>query len=401
MSAQDPTPDTGNNPATRQRPIPDHIDYVFDHGTEGDVTANAEVKGNDFTQIIGDWQTDTNEVIEVYKVEMIPPKNADTATTDPGALQSFEALRLWDGSAYYPHVRFREFMMSMFGPNENLTTPALGTPVLSGQANPATNPIASAVPKFGPSTPVTPVLINNGDAITDSFRIRLHTWRFKGSDQELQNWFQSTYGQTQFQQNIRMSNPFTGRDKVYGRGNATSITANASGGARGQFTKLTGGPDQELPKVYPWVSWTTNAQATRANRPYQFTTANDRVSEPWQALEYDLTNERDAVWMDYLQVSQHANLQEGEIVIEERDHNPSVHLGDNDAHELPIFNPTDGAGRPNHDDGQLPVELEDRLGSKQVIWSDGGGFRVLDNGTSIPAGELLIGVQGHYLELTT
>lgn len=384
-----------SNPSAKQRPIPERIDFVYDHATEGDVPANGEVRARDFTEVIGDFETDTNEVVEVWKVELIPPTN------DDDSLQSVDSIRLWDGDSYYPNLRLREFQLGFFGPDFHLTSKPLGIPVLSGQVDPEQDPINSATPKFGPSTTVSPAVVNDGSAITSDFRVRLHTWKFKGSESEFSTYFQSQFGRTTFNQNIRMSNPFTSSSRQYNRGTPTRISQGAQGGALGQWTKLTGGIDQELPKVNPWATHATNNQATRANSPYQFTTANSRVGEQYQKLEFDLTDQRRAIFFETIEVNQVANMMEGSLVIEERDYDPTFQLGDNSAHELPILRPLDGTQRTAHDHDQLPRELSDVAGTKQVLWNDGGGFRVTDNGTSIDAEEILVGVQGKMLELTS
>lgn len=379
-------------PGTR-RPVPDTIDFVYDHGVEGDVATHDEVKASDFTEVIGEHRTETDEVMEVTRVEMIPPK------ADDGSLESFEYLRLWSGDSYYPKLRFREFMMGYKSGDYPLTTPSFGTAVLSGDANPDANVFQSAVPKFGTDTPVSPAVQNNDTAITDSFRIRLHVWRWDGTDSELQEWFNSAYGSTSYNQNISVSNPYKGTRRTYSRGGSVSITPGADGGAKGQFTQLTGGVDQSLPRVYPWATWTTNNQATKANRQYRFTTSNDRVDEDWKRLEFDYTDRKRAVLFDTIQVNTPDNLSEGAFVLDSRpDPQPGVQLTPNSAHQLPLTRPLDGS-EPGHDD--LPVEVADVAGEPQVIWDDGGGFRITDDGTSIPAEEVLIGVTGYQMVLTS
>lgn len=398
MSTRFNSPNGGGGPTNNQgtdRPIPDTIDFVYDYATEGDVTANAEVKGTDYTTIHGENETDSNEIMEVTRIEMIPPKD------DDGSLESFEALRLYDGSNFYDYLRYREFMLGFFGPDYGYSTPPLGVSVLSGQTNPNQNPIDTATPKFGTSTEVSPALVNDGNAITDSFRVRLHVWRWKGTDQEFQDYIQSTYGQTRFTQNIRMTNPFTGASRTYTRKDPVTIQKGADGGALGQFTKLTGGVDQELPKVFPWATWTENNNATRANKEYEFNRTNDRVDEAYKSLEFDFTDEKEAVFFDTVQVDDVTNLEKVIMHMDERDEDPEIMVPPNSAHELPFLRPLDGTVRKVHANGDLPVSLADRLDGRQVIWDDGGGLRAVDDGTSIGANNILIGVEGKRLELTS
>lgn len=379
----------GNNGTIR--PVVDTVDFVYDHGTEGDVDPYEEVKATDYTEIIGDHRTDTDEVLEVFKVELVPP-------TDNGQLQTAEAIRLHDGKTYYPNLRYREFMMGYKSDSFPLSTPKLGTPVLEGAVNPATNVFDTAVPKFGTDTPVQPVWVNDGTAVTDSFRLRLWTIRWNGTDSELQEYISQQYGTTTFQQNIGLSNPYKGSNGNYARDTPIRVQRSAKGGALGQFTKLAGGVDQELPKVYPWVTWSENNKATKPNKEYRFTTINDRVDEDWKRLEYDYTDRKEAALFTSLQVNQPANLQEGVMALDSRpDPQPRFQLTPNVAHQFPFLRPQDGSV-PDRDD--VPVELGQNY-EPQMVYDDGGGFRVVDNGTSIAAGDLLVGVTGRKLELTS
>lgn len=376
------------------RPIYDTIDYLYDHDVEGDLAANDNVKSpDDFTTIEGEQRTETNEVMEVFKVELIPPYN------DDGSLQQFDHLRLWDGSEAFPNIRFREFMLGFFGPDFTLSTPILGRPVLAGN-NPNADPIGTATPKFGTDTAVTPRLNNDGSAITASFRVRLHVWRWQGTDEEMQDFFNDVFGRTSFPQNIGMSNPFTGDSENFERGTPIQIRPGAKGGSKGQFTRLTGGVEQELPKVYPWATWANNNNATKANTEYEFTTVNDRVDEDWKRLEFDFTDGKEAVILQHIQVNQPNHLLKAVMHIDERDEQPEFILGPApSAHELPFLRPLDGTGRSAFAPGQLPVAMSGRLGNDQMIWNDGGGFRPVDDGTAIDAGNILVGVQGKRLTL--
>lgn len=381
------------------RPTVDTIDYVYDQSTEGNVVAHDTIRGSDYTDIVGDDETESDEILEVFRVEMIPP-------TSGGELQSIDALRLWDGDNYYPHIRYREFMLAYQGPDMHLTTPDLGTPALAGATDPTTGDTISpaghifetSVPKYGPTTTVSPALINDGNAITDSFRVRLWVIRWDGTDEELTDYIEKTYGRTTFQQDIGMSNPYKGTGRQYTRANPVRIEPGAEGGAKGQFTKLAGGIDQELPKVFPWVTWSANNDPTQANKEYKFRTRNSKVVEDYQELEFDFTDRKNAAIFQYLQVNEPDHLHEGLLVLESRpDPQPNFQLSPNAAHQLPLLRPTDGYVSERDD---LPVDLSEDY-EVQVVWDDGGGFRVVDDGTPISADDVLVGVQGRRLELTS
>jgi len=381
--------------------VPDTIDFVYEVGTDGNIAPNQIVRGeDDYTLVDGDPQTDTNEVMEVFKVEIDP---AEDTTTTPNSLSTVDSIRLWNGDSYYDHVRFREFQSRLFGPTENNSTPMLGQPVLAGTNNPASDPIGTATPKYGPSETITPAIINDGTAISEgTFTIRFHVYRWKGSNAEFVDFFNDVYGRTSFQQNISFSNPYTGESQTYTRSDPANIAEGTSESTLGAFTKLAGGVNQSLPKVYPWVTHAENGNDTRPNREYEFTTRNGNVANQYERLEFDYTDRENAVLFEHIAVQQNSDLDSGTFVVEERDEDPDVNLGSGVRHELPLLrDPDDTSTVEEFDAGQVPVSVADRFNSKQAIWSDGGGFRVMDDGTSIPAGDILIGVHGRKLELTT
>lgn len=383
-----------------KRAIPDVIDFEV-QANASNIAPNETVRGNDFDAVDGDPTTDTNEVMEVVKFEVLPPVDPDPAGdgSAPAAMQSWDALRLWDGDSYYPHVRFKPWMLGWTGPDHHLSTPAFGEPVLSGDNNPGGDPIGTATPKFGPSKTVTPAIVNDDTAIDQDFRVRMYVWRFKGSEREFATYLSQSYGTTSFSQPISMSNPYTGASRGYSRAESTTLAAGTDNLA--SFPKLTGGNDQLQPKVFPWVMNTTNAMDTRPNTPYEFTTRNGRVRNDYERLEFDFTDQRRAAIFDRVAVQQQANLHEGSVVIEERDHDPRAVLSNDDTHQLPVPINADGTENGPADAGALPRKTSEVFGRRPVLWDDGGGFRVLDDGTAIPAGEINVGVFGRWLELTS
>lgn len=413
---QEQPPSARGPPDVDERPIYDAIDYVYDQATEGDVAANDTIRGDDFTNRVSEFDPDTatNEVLEVFKIEMIPPVQAT------GDLHTVDTIRLTGDGDATQHLRYREFMLGFRSPDFHLSTPPLGVPVLSGVVNPQADPFVTSTPKFGVGTDISPELNNDGTAIDDSFTIRLHTFRWRGTDQELTDLFEAMYGRTTFPQNISMSNPFTGSRREYNRANPVRIQPGADGGSLGQFTKLTGGIDQELPKVWPWVTWSDNNQATTPNQFEKFDLQLDNVDESWKELEFDFTDQKKAAVFNYMMVNSPDELQDAQMVIAERDRDPVIKLPATSRHQLPTVYPMQGPDPtvPTNDertaeDGALPASFgttldragreigTDLLGGKQVIWDDGGGFRIRDNGNAIAANDVIIGVQGRRLELTS
>lgn len=397
MSASQAPGSPGTNRAVR-----DTIDFIYNQGVEGNVGANAEVTEGDYTTVEGDNSTDSDEILEVTKIEYEPPVQAD------GSLHTIDHIRLFDGNNLYEDLRYRAFMMGYFGADFRFTTPQLANPVLSGQHNPEVGKFNTATPKYGPSTTITPELANDGTAIDDSFRIRLHVWRWKGSDSELEDFFRDAYGRTEFQQHVTLNNPFTGTRGEFTRGKPIQIKDTAGLDPKRQFTKLMGGVNQELPKARPWVTWADNNNRTTTNTPYKFEQAQNRVDVGWKELDFDLTDGKEARFFDYVMVNEPEHLQEGVLVMDERDEDPVFQLTANVAHELPVVQPLDARVQP-HDAVQLPQHLgpvpdperptRGILGHRQILFDDGGGFRVEDDGTALDAGDVRVGVQGLVLEL--
>jgi len=386
------------------------------------VSANQQLTGSNFDNIKGNQNLASNEIFEVERIEILPP------TDSSGSLQTFDYVRLQDGTNFYPHVYMRSFMMGWLGADFGIRTPKFGVPVLSNQVSPQQRPILTACPKFGPSESVNVSLKNDGTAITGSFTIRVSGWRFKGTDQELQNYFESAGNlSTVFQQDLSLSNPFKDEGNVY-TNTQVVIQKGADGGAMGQFTKLTGGNSQDFPKVYPWATWSENAKATDPNVEYSFSYDHSNVAEPYQSLYNNYKDSNNAAIFNYAMVKEDvANLKEFKINLTSRpsDEESQIDVPPNDQHQLPFIHRLDGTvpstpqvvvqtggpstvGSTSAVGSSMPLEAVDRvprrLGrmvqpSETVVWNDEGGVQVVDDGTSIPANNILIGVQGYRLEL--
>jgi len=408
------TPPSAGGPGVEVA-VPDYVDYIYDPVVDGNITADQRIRREqDWTTIRGEPTTRGDEVVEITRMEMVPPRNPDST------LQTFDALRLWnnDTGEPYPNIRYREFMLGLFGPDFHLSTPPLATPVLdpAGGLNPGHrfddgqgvgDPVGSATPKFGTSTFFGPQLNNDGTAISEPFTIRLHLWRWRGTDREFQDYISHLYGRTTFNQHIVMRNQQTGDQRTYTREKG-AVRLNT----KDQWTRLTGGVGQEFPQVTPWATWADNNEASRPNTEYVFDVATDGVDVGWKNLEFDLTAENRAVFFDFVQVNEVTNLLEGIQHLDSRDENPVVRLVPDASHQLPHMNPVDGSGlsrawaRFSQSDvaqanggRQVPVPTSEVFGKRQVVWSDTGGFRVLDDGTAIPADTILVGVQGKRLRL--
>lgn len=386
---------------------------TIDFNRTSNVSANNEIIGSDFDTIDGDPSLSSKEIFEVERIEMLAPQNAD------GSLQTFDRLRLHDGADYYPFVNYRSFMLGWRGVNNRITTPRLGQPVLENKVSPEQRPLLTACPKFGPEDRVDVSVQNDGSQIDDNFTVRVTGWRFKGTDEEMRRYFSraSNLSET-INQTISMSNPFDEEGNTYPNETIRILQA-AEGGAHGQFARLTGGVNQNLPKVWPWATWADNAVATTANRDYEFSFADDNVDNKYQSVFLNFADGDDAAVFDYLMVDDGvANLDEMKMELESRDEEdiPQFNVQDTDEHELPFVRRLDGTypsaeqyetsvagsiSRPVTKVDGVPTRISDSLQpAETVVWNDEGGIVAVDDGNSIPANGVLIGVQGNRLELT-
>ena len=383
----------------------------FEHTST--VSTDERVRGNDFDNVDGDFTLSSKEVFEVESIELLPPRNADDS------LQTFESIRLYDGENFYPYLRYREFMLGWSGATEEVSTPRLGQPVLENIADPADRPFLTACPKFGPEDQVSIALQNDSTAdITDDFTVRVTGWRFKGTGQELREYFNGASNlSSTIPTTVSMSNPFDGEGDTFGR-ETVNISPNADGGAHGQFAKLPGGVDQSLPEIYPWVTWADNESATRANTPYEFDFAQDNVLDKWQSLYWTFDEGEDAVMFDYVMANEDVtNLDQLSIELESRDSEdiPQFDVQPTDQHELPFVRFEDGSSpitsqtevpiggsinRPVTAVDGIPRRVSNVLQpAETMVWNDEGGIVIEDDGTSVPANEILIGIQGRRMEL--
>lgn len=379
------------------------------------VATNDTIIGSDFDTVEGDRVVASNEVFEVERIEVIsPPQNNN------GSVQPVEWIRLHDGDDYYPNVRLRWWMMGHQGPNYGVASPRLGQPVLENKVNPEARPILTACPKFGPDDQVNIALKNDGNQIDDNFAIRVHGWRFKGTSREMRNYFRraSNLSET-INQTISLSNPFSEDGNVYQQTSPVNISPDANGGAHSQFTRLTGGVDQNLPKVWPWATWADNSSATKTNTDYNFSFSSDQVDDKWQEVFFDFSNGQNAAVFNYVMAQENvANLSELRLSLESRpsDDIPVFNVEDNDQHELPVVrrladNDHSGAGQveqalPGSSSNQVSVvdRVPKRVSqalqqAEAVVWNDEGGVSIRDDGTQISSNGVRVGVYGNRLNL--
>jgi len=160
------------------------------------------------------------------------------------------------------------------------------------------------------------------------------------------------------------------------------------------FTKLPGGGDQAVPKIFPWFVWATNKQATTANTWYEFTYPKF-VTYPWQVLFWNLVNKEAAYLVKALSVWPHDNSKAARLYVEGRITNPEYVT--RPLPEKNWFMP------PMYRDTAVNADLK-RAGPRAlplpyIFHGVKGGIQIIHNGTSIPADGIMVAVWGTKFEL--
>jgi len=315
------------------------------------------------------YEVSPNEVLEVYRMEVIPPVDGDT-----GTVKKLREVTLLINGEEYPHVHPNSVMLPIEHPNNVGVAVDLGVPVLH-----------SAILRRQPyAIENTTVKLKEGDtlgvkavadeSITQDFAVRLIAARVKGAD-ELRRQAGASY----------MVSISLDRD-VYSKP-AVPIRPDT-------FDRLPGGKAQEKPAVYPWIIYARNAQATTANTWYSFNYPNF-VSYEWQKLHWNLVKELRAYLIRHLGVLPHTNSKAVRFYIEGRETNPEFIT--RPLPEENFFYPamTYDVGVNADLKRAGPVKVE----PPRLFHKVKGGVQVIDNGTSIPANGVEVHVYGALFEL--
>lgn len=350
-------------------------DFIYDHSVEGDLAVNDSWNPTPLTPAI-------DEIFEPFHVEIFPPTNID------GTLDTFREVNLRLHGENYNYLHAREFMLPPYTSNYPVEAISLGDPVLG--VNPFTHrrgnimadPVGSATPKVGPREKLGIFVQNDATAVDRDFIVRVHYYRFKGTDEELQR----ILGMKNVTQSIILENPYKNKSMVFTK---PTIPIDLI-----SFHKLSGGVKQDLPRIFPYYTWCSNKLATTPNRWYTFAFEEGKVDYDFQDMHWNL-DENDAVLIQYLMVQPATNLYQARINLESRggDVEQLVYYAlPNDRNQLPVPQPTDGT-EPKRN--FIPFKLP----RPQLIWNDKGGPEILDNGTAVVLGTAFLGLIGRRFEL--
>jgi hypothetical protein len=152
---------------------------------------------------------------------------------------------------------------------------------------------------------------------------------------------------------------------------------------------LPGGVKQGKPSIMPWITYAKNAQATTANRYYEFSYPT-YVTYEWQQLQWNLVNKTNAFLVKKLAVDPDSNSYKTRLYIEGRVTNPEFltrPLPEENYFVPPQFADTSV-------NGNLKWAGPRELIKPFLFHGVKGGIQHVDNGTSISANGVMIEVWG-------
>ena len=331
--------------------------FKYDYSTEGSQSAGEE------------WLSDVyelppDEVLEVYRMEIIPPVDSST-----GTIKKLRYVTLMIDGKEYETIRVN----SVMAPLEHQTNVGIaidfGIPYLH---RPITGRIPSATEgkcpkvKRGQTLGVKTIA---DESISQDYEIILRCARVRGESKLI-----SVVGTTAITASLNLNGDF------YSKTVAVGIDS---------WDELPGGLSQSKPKIFPWFVYARNKAATTANTWYNFE-YNQYAQYDWQTLFWNLVNKENAYLVQYIGVIPHSNSKSLRLYVEGRITNPEYPI-----RPLPEFN---YFPPPMYYDTATNASMK-RAGPKKIeppylFHGVKGGIQIIDNGTSISANGIELMVWG-------
>jgi hypothetical protein len=318
------------------------------------------------------YELPPKEVIEVYRIEVVPPVDTET-----GRIKRLRYVTVRASGKEFDTIRINS-VMAPAEAHQNLAVALnLGVPLLHA---PVTGRIPSAVEnttlKFKPGDTID-VKIVPDEALTadDAITVKLKAARVRDEDV-----LRSVVGISTFSKIVFLDTDTYSAPPI-------SISLDT-------FDELPGGLRQSKPVIKPWIVWATNKVATTPNTPYEF--VYDRTADyDWMTLAWNLVN-RDVAYLVYaVAVWPHDNSKSVIFDVVGRETTleyPTRPLPEINWAMPPMFYNTD----VNRDLRRAGPRI---LAKPFLFHSVKGGIKILDNGTSIPARSVEVAVWGAKFEL--
>lgn len=312
----------------------------------------------------------THERWEVVWMEIFPPVSAGT----PEALE--RVYPVVDGQSLESYVNLPAYHDYLITPPKNL----IYGRVLFTFGKPASpDPLANTTLKVSDRFAVE--AFAGASDVTQPFKVRV--WGYRYEDEEaLRRAFGAVYGGSR-----------TAVEQV--RNKSLTIPFPTIEVTEANFSKFAGGVHQDTPKIYPFVRYAKNDDATTANQPYEFRYETGKVENTWEELYFDFSKGDKALIVTHVGVRDVANLKYMWFNLDEIDYPYYKYLveqGYNDFHF--------GKAYPyRHSDDEIFFPLP-KLEKGYLIHNEIGKLLVQDNGTSISADSIIVALAGKFIQLT-
>lgn len=308
-----------------------------------------------------------DEVLEIYRVEVIPPIEAAT-----GRIKRLRYVTLMVGDKEYETLRINSVMAPLEGHLNAVTAVDLGVPYLW---RPITGrmplPEEGVCPKVRRGEKLAVKTVADEDiAATEPYAVILKAARVRKQSKLVE-----VVGSTLVPVSFALDTDSYSKPAI-------PVTLD-------NFDELPGGLRQSKPQIFPWLTYARNKADTTPNTWYDFT-YDAYAAYPWMELSWNLVNKEVAYLIDAIGVIPHSNSKAARLFVEGRVTNPEFTT--RPLPEKNFFMP------PQYYDTSVNKELKQagprRIRPPFLFHGVKGGIQVIDNGTSIPAGGVEVLVYG-------
>jgi hypothetical protein len=318
------------------------------------------------------YELPPKEVIEVYRIEVVPPVDTETGrikrlryVTVRASGKEFDSIRI--NSVMAPAEAHQNLAVAL-----NLGVPLLHAPVIGRVPSAVENTTLKFKPGDAIDVKVVPDEALTGD---DAVTVKLKAARVRDEDV-----LRSVAGISTFSKVVALD------EDVF---TAPSIPISLD-----TFNELPGGQAQSKPIIMPWVVWATNRQPTTPNTPYDFI-YSQFADYSWMTLSWNLVNKEEAYLVYAVAVWPHANSKS--IIFDVVGRETTLEYP---TRPLPEVN---WAMPPAYYDVNVNKELKragPRILAKPFLFHGvKGGIKIVDNSASIPARSVELAVWGVLFKL--
>jgi hypothetical protein len=244
------------------------------------------------------YELPPDEVLEIFRMEIIPPVDADT-----GIIKKLRYATLMIEEKEYETLRINSVMSPLEHPMNVSVAIDFGVPYLH-------RPITGRIP--APAEALCPKVARGqrlavktvaDEAISQDYMIILKAARVRGAAKLVE-----VVGVPS------ISIGFTLETDSYAKPMPIPVSLET-------FDELPGGLRQSKPQVFPWFTYARNKVATTPYTWYEFD-YDAYAAYPWMELTWNLVNKEVAYVVDYLGVIPHSNSRALRLYIEGRITNP-------------------------------------------------------------------------------